>query len=47
MHAALVTGSEETGHGRLVQDTNPFRNPEHLREGIAVALDAYVPAGAR
>ncbi|MBW2270756.1 MAG: hypothetical protein JRH16_19520 [Deltaproteobacteria bacterium] len=42
VHAVLVTGSAETGHGNLVPDLNPFRNPDHLREGIALALDTYV-----
>ena len=43
VHAVMVTGSADTGHGSLVQDIDPFRNLDHLREGVALALDAYVP----
>jgi len=46
-HAVLVTGSVATGHGNLVPGLNPFRNPDHLREGIALALDTYVPSTLR
>lgn len=47
VHAALVTGSTETGHGSLVQDTSPFRDRENLREGVAIALDRYKPGRRR
>ena len=47
VHAVLITGSADTGHGSLVPDVNPFRNSEHLREGVALALDAYVPTTQR
>ncbi len=43
VHAVMVTGSAATGHGSLVPAVNPFRNLDHLREGVALALDAYVP----
>ena len=43
-HAVMVTGSVDTGHGNVVPGLNPFRNPAHLREGIALALDTYVPS---
>lgn len=43
VHAVMITGSADTGHGSLVPDVNPFRNLDHLREGVALALDAYVP----
>jgi len=43
VHAVLITGSKATGHGTLVQEVNPFRNPENLEEGVALALDGYSP----
>jgi hypothetical protein len=43
VHEVLVTGSAATGHGSLVLDLSPFENLDHLREGVALALDAYVP----
>ncbi len=47
VHAALVTGSSETGHGALVQSTSPFHNRDHLREGVAIALDRFRPSRRR
>ena len=46
-HAVQVTGSRATGHGRPVPRIDPFREPEHVREGVRIALDAYLPQRGR
>lgn len=46
-HAVLVTGVGDSGHGKLVSQENPFQNLDHLKEGVALALDAYSPSRSR